>query len=100
MLAVYKKPLIGVIFSSCSSNLATNTGQNISFLLKKHDKNTIKELINDKNYLKKAKVNPIEENENWKLKLIEDIILLKKVHVELEFDENDLDEILDYVCTI
>ena len=43
-------------------------GELIRLYCVKHDKNTIKELINDKNYFKKAKVNPIEENENWKLK--------------------------------
>ena len=43
-----EKPELGIIFSSCYSNLATNTGQNISFLLHKHNKKNLKELINDK----------------------------------------------------
>ena len=95
-----EKPELGIIFSSCYSNLATKTGQNISFLLHKHNKKNLKELINDKDILKKAIVNPTEENEVWKVNLIKEIVMTRKEFVDLEFDENLLHKILDDVCTI
>ena len=38
------------------------------------------------------------EAENWKVKFIKEIALIKKEHLEVEFDEEDLDDILELLC--
>ena len=93
------KPLIKVLFKLCSSDLGSQTGQNISFLLQKYSKLTLAELIVDRNTIKKNTVAQLSENEKWKLNIIEEVSLVKKGHLEIDFDEEQLEEILDYICT-
>ena len=38
------------------------------------------------------------EAENWKVKFIKEIALIKKEHLEVEFDDEDLDNILELLC--
>ena len=76
------------------------TGQNIQFLCLKYNKLTLPALLADKNSIKFAKVNPITPGNSWKLNLIEEISLLKKDQLELEFDQEHLDTILDNISLI
>ena len=98
-LAKSKKPLLKLLFSLCGSNLGSQTGQNIKFLLQKNDKYSLVELVNDRNQIKKSRVYPLSENENWKISLIEELALVKKGQLENGLDETSIDDILDYVCT-
>ena len=93
------KSVISLIYSSTSADLSTLTGQNTNFLLQKYKKQDVKTLTMDKNIIKKARVHPINKNEAWKVELIKEICLIKKDHVELNFDDKDIDDILEYVCT-
>ena len=69
------KPLLSLLFSSCKLDISSQTGQNIAFLLQKHNKISLMNLIKDKNTLKKAKLSTISDDEIWKMKIIEDIAL-------------------------
>jgi hypothetical protein len=94
-----KKSLLRLIFSSCSSDLGSLTGQNLDFLLKKYKKLTVKELTLAKRLVKKARVYPFQSHENWKVNLVEEISLIKADLMEIDFDLEDLEEILEYICT-
>ena len=95
-----QKPLIKLLFNSCISDLGSQTGQNVDFLLQKYGKRNLADLIADKNCIKNSKVVDLSENEKWKISLIEEVSLMKKGHLEgTELDEKMLEEILDYVCT-
>ena len=98
-LTTTEKPLLKLLFASCSSDLKSLTGQNIQFLCLKYNKLTLPSLLADKNSIKFTKVNPITPGKSWRLNLIEEISLLKKDHLELEFDQEHLDTILNYICT-
>ena len=98
-LAKSKKPLLKLLFSLCGSNLGSQTGQNIKFLLQKNDKYSLVELVNDRNQIKKSRVYSLSENENWKISLIEELALVKKRQLDNGLDETSIDDILDYVCT-
>ena len=93
------KPLVRLLFSKCSSDLGSQTGQNINFLLNKHSKPTLNSLICERNIIKKGVVSPVSENEKWKLPLIEELCLIQKGFLVSEFDEPELGEILNYICT-
>ena len=55
----------------------------------------------EQNIIKKARVYPVSETEEWKLKLIEELSLVSRGQLDLDedFDENMLEEIMDYIWT-
>ena len=98
-LAQSCKSVVQLIFSSCCGNCSTNTGKNLKYLLDKYSMASLKDLISEKKNIKKSKLYPLAEEEYWKLNLIEEICLIKKKLVDIEFDEKELDEILFLLCT-
>ena len=93
------KSLLKLIFSSCSQDQRSLTGQNLRVLLTKYVKASVDHLIGDKDLVKKAKVLPLPEEEVWKISMIEEICLAKKEYLDIEFDKDDLKEISEYICT-
>ena len=67
--------------------------------MQKFKKESIDQLIMDKQKLKNLRVYSLPEEENWKVNLIEEISLLKKNQLDISFDPEQLETILDYVCT-
>ena len=94
-----KKELIRLLFNSCSADLRTVTGRNLNFLLLKYGKATRKELFDDRVTIKHTIVYSLPAAENWKVSMIKEISLMKKNHLDIEFDKDDLEEILEYICT-
>ena len=94
-----KKSLLRLIFSTCSSDLSSLTGQNLAYLLTKYRKSSLKELTLDKDSIKKTRVYPISLEENWKINIIEEISLLKLNLLEVDFDLDNIEEILEHLCT-
>ena len=77
-----KKSLLGLIFSSCSSDISFMIGQNLDFLLRKYRKVTVKELTLVKRLDKNARVYPLQCHQYWKVNLVEEISLIQ---VDLRF---------------
>ena len=94
-----EKPLLKLLFTSCSSDLHTVIGSNIQHLLHKYNKLTLSALIAAKNTIKKSRVHPLPSDQSWKTNLIEEICLTKKNQLQINFDTDDLDKILDHICT-
>ena len=94
-----QKELIQLLFHSCSDDLSTVTGRNMNFLLQKYSKISQDELFADKMKIKNSRVYTLSLEEKWKILMIEEIGLLRKNHLEMEFDKDDLDDILEYICT-
>ena len=55
----------------------------------------------EQNIVKKARVYPVSETEKWKLNLIEELSLVSRGQLDLDedFNENMLEEIMEYICT-
>ena len=99
-LAKSSKPLISLLFNCISSDLGSQTGQNIKFLCDKYSKLSLDQLIADRTTIKKARVTLLSENEEWELQLIEEVSLLLMGQLKTDFDDEPLlEEILDFVCT-
>ena len=94
-----KKSLIKLIFSSCSGDLHSLTSQNLAYLLSKYKKTSVQGLISERIHIKKSRVYQSFEEDSWKISMMEEITLLKKDHLEIDFNADNLDDILDYVCT-
>ena len=98
-LSKCSKPIIPLLFNSIRRNIGSQTGNNIQYLLDKCNMKNLEDLVKEKSRLCKKRINPLPENETWKTKLIEEIALILKGHVNLEFDNTNLEEILTFVCT-
>ena len=74
------------------------TGSNLCNLLLLSDENSIEELC--KEDLKQLKYEQIDENDVWKVKMINEITDIKFEKLEVEnFSVEELDEILFHLCT-
>ena len=94
-----KKPLLKLLFSSSIADLSSVTGQNVNFLLQRHSKPNFQALAQGKNLMKRMIISPLPKEELWKVQLIEEISLVKNDLIELKFDDKDLEDILEFVCT-
>ena len=65
----------------------------------KHKVDSLVDLVTEKDSLKKQRVYPLPEEESWKITLMKEIALAKMGQLDLEFDENNLDKILEAICT-
>ena len=106
-----KKSVLSLIFS-CSQDLSSQTGQNLSYLLSKYGKLSVKDLILEKSTVKNTDVYPLHRDEYWKITIIEEISLVRLDLLEVNFDQDNLDdndrteansdnfdEIIEYLCT-
>ena len=93
------KQLIKLLFHSCSQDMSTVTGQNMKFLLSKYSKHSMAALFSEKDVIKNARVYTLQENDLWKVNLMQDFSLVKKNLLDLPFEIDNLDEILEEVCT-
>ena len=67
--------------------------------MEKHNKLSLLDLIKEKQSLKKLRVHSLPADEFWKIGFIKEIALIKKDHLEVHFDDNCLEEILEVLCT-
>ena len=56
-------------------------------------------LVAEKNNLKKLRVYTLPEEEKWKVSLMKEVALVRKGQLELDFEDKNLEEILESVCT-
>ena len=98
-LLMSNHPLLGLLFSSCQNNLSSQTGTNIKFLLDKYKEVSLMDLAREKMAVKKHRVYPLPKEETWKINLIRELALLRKGQLQINFDEKNLEEILEAICT-
>ena len=79
--------------------MSSKTGQNIRYMMDKHKLGYISKLVAEKNNLKNLRVYSLPEEEEWKVSLMREIALLRKGQLEMDFDDKDLEDILENVCT-
>ena len=88
------KPHLNMLFNICKADLSCNTGQNIDFLSREWNTQDLDLLISKKYIVKNSRINPLDKDEEWKIKMIEEMSLSK-----LGFLENECDEImLEIIC--
>ena len=79
--------------------MSTVTGQNLKFLLQKYSKQNMTALFSEKDIIKNSRVHILQRNELWKVYLMEYFSLAKKNLLELPFEIESLDQILEGICT-
>ena len=74
------------------------TGKNLQYLFTKFQIQSVHQLFGLKSKIRGMKVYELPPDENWKLKLVTEIALQRKNHLEIDFDQEDLSFILDFIC--
>ena len=64
-----------------------------------YEANSIKDLIKKKQDIKKTKVNPLENDEEWKIGIIEELSLCRRGCLEIEMEDEDIDAMLEAITT-
>ena len=69
-------------------------------MLKYYEMESLDGLIGKKHVIKKMRVNPLEEGEEWKVKFLEELCLIKKgfLDVDMEMKQTDIDIMLESVA--
>ena len=94
-----KKIHLQMLFNICKQDLSSNTGQNIAYLLSTYDYKNLMDLIKNKHLIKKNRLNPLENDEEWKIQLIEELSLTKLGFLDMDLDESDIDVMLHSLTT-
>ena len=99
-LSSTSNPVLGLIFNQCKDNVSTQTGNNIKHLMENHGLQSMKEMINMRSTIKYKRVNELQEEEQWKIDIIYDLVLARKGLIDIDTLEVDkLEDILKFFCS-
>ena len=73
-----KKLEIKMLYNLCTSNILTNTGNNLNYLMNIYDVVSVEELFSEKHNIKEKRVYKLEQSEEWKPKMIRELTLVKR----------------------
>ena len=83
----------------CQRNQLSNTGRNIQYLENQYEVDSLKDLIRKKQVIKKLRVNPLEDGEEWKVQIIEELSLCRRGCLEIDLKDVDIDAMLEAIAT-
>ena len=98
-LSSTKKPHLQILFNLCKQDQSCNTGQNISYLTRVCEMENLNKMIMNKHLIKNRRINPLLEDEEWKVQMIEEMCLSKLGFNETDIEDNDINTMLELICT-
>ena len=90
---------VKIFMNTVKFDKSSRIGQNIDLLLTKYDATSLAELVSSKKKVQRLHVNELEENEELKINLIEEISLARKGLINLDFEKKVMEDILEQLCT-
>ena len=93
------KPYLQILFTMCLSDQSCNTGENLTSLLNLYETYDLRTLILKKHTVKINRVNPILEGEEWKCQMIKEMCLSKMGFLPTDIGKNDIETMLEIICT-
>ena len=88
-----------MMLNICQKDLSSQTGQNIRTLLNLYDIEDLTSLLKQGQTIKKMRVNPLEDDEDWKVNILEELCLAQNGLIELDFNTDEIEMIIDMVAT-
>ena len=88
-----------MMLNICQNDLSSQTGQNIRTLLNLYDMEDLTSLLKQGQTIKKMRVNPLEDDEEWKVNILEELCLAQNGLIELNFNTDEIEMIIDMVAT-
>ena len=98
-LMMSSKPQVNMMLNICQNDLSSQTGQNIRTLLNLYDIEDLTSLLKQGQTIKKMRVNPLEDDEDWKVNILEELCLAQNGLIELDFNTDEIEMIIDMVAT-
>ena len=87
------------LLESIQHDARSITGSNLRNILLKTDKTSIRDLV--PNDVLNIEYHPIQEDENWKVSFIQELIEAKNSNLEVvDFTDDELDEIMEFLCVM
>ena len=93
------KKHVNLLFSICRNNNTTLTGKNMTFLRKSYDCLTQGDLFMKKSEISNSRVNPINDDELWKISLLKELVELRDGELDSELSEKEVSSLINYVST-
>ena len=81
------------------NDLTSNTGLNISYLLKSYDCEDLSELLAQQTLVKQTRVYGLPKEEQWKANIIEELCLMNLGLIEGPLEEDEIKFLLEELCT-
>ena len=94
-----KKNHVKILFSLCRNDLSTLTGYNMKSLMTTYDCVTQEDLFQKQSVIGRTRVNKIDDSELWKVPIIDDLVGIKQGSLDLDFPEEEIDQILKFITT-
>ena len=88
-----------MMLNICQNDLSSQTGQNIRTLLNLYDIEDLTSLLKQGQTIKKMRVNPLEDDEDWKVNILEELCLAQNGLIELDFNTDEIEMIIDRMAT-
>ena len=99
-LSATSNSILGFLFTLCKKNVSTLTGHNIRHLMDENNLLEFNDMIRMRSSIKTSRINALEEEEKWKVDLINDIALAKRGILSIDnLEEDELGHILQFACT-
>ena len=87
------------LLESIQHDARSITGSNLRNILLKTDKTSIQDLV--PNDTLNIEYHPIQEDEKWKVSFIQELIEAKNSNLEVvDFTDDELDEIMEFLCVM
>ena len=94
-----KKFEVRLLFNLCKYNMTTITGSNLKFLMTTYDCNSVENLIEHKNQIAIKSVNPMTEEDHWKVLLLEDLVDLRDGRSEANLSLDEINDLILFITT-
>ena len=94
-----KKDEVKLLYNICKDDQTTITGSNLKYLMESYGYYTIDKLFENRQNISRAVVNPMNENELWKVSLLEELVDIKDGRKEVEMSEQEVEDLLLFVST-
>ena len=89
-----KKEEVNLLYNICKYDQTTITGSNLKFLMESYEKNTIDKLFENRFNISRNVVYPMNENDIWKVSLLEELVEIKSGRKEVELSEKEVEDLI------
>ena len=95
----FQKEEVNLLYNICKYDQTTITGSNLKFLMESYEKNTIDKLFENRFNISRNVVYPMNENDIWKVSLLEELVEIKSGRKEVELSEKEVEDLIFVIST-
>ena len=94
-----KKYEVRLLYNLCKYDQTTITGSNLKCLMKSYEQNSIEKLFENRLNISRNVVNPMNEEELWKISLLEELVEIRDGRKEVDLNEKEVEDLVFLVST-